>query len=309
MSKENQLLTYGMIGNCEVRAIDETARTAEFVAATETGVDTWSGKEYLKMSGARLQRYRSNPVVLDAHDRYSADAIVGRADVKIEGKQLAAKVTFATTTRAESVWQLVKGGFLRALSVGFMPDANRIQRLSEGEVSGEGEDEIKGPARIVKGWELYEISVVPVPADANALRRALQSGDSELLRSLTNIIERLTTGVERNSDMEEKDNKTPENPSPENKGAEKPETRQPSEIERRALDIRAVAPRGMERLADELVASGATVDEACKRFLKELQGAAPPAGTPEPKQPEKQGEQKRTVKDIGDDELTRALLG
>lgn len=166
-------LTRRDLADVQVRSVDEKKRSVQFVAATEKGVRTYSGLEYLRMAGARLQRYRANPVVIDGHDRSRVGAIVGRADVKVEGRELLATVTFAETARAEEAWQLAKGGFLRALSVGFIPNRERTVELRDGETDGAGETQIKGPAKVVKEWELFEISVVPVPADAGALARGL----------------------------------------------------------------------------------------------------------------------------------------
>jgi len=55
---------------------------------------------------------------------------------------------------------------------------------------------------------------------------------------------------------------------------------------RQALDveIRAIAPRGMERLADSLVLERVTVAKARKRFLAELRKNLPSVGSPEPVQ-------------------------
>lgn len=308
---ENLIHTRGLVSDCTVRAIDEEKRTAEFVAATENGVMTWGGIEYLKMSGAKLTRFRKNPVVLDAHDSYSGGSVIGNADVKVESKNLVARVRFATTTRAEEIWQLVKDGFLRALSIGFLPYQQTIKRLAEGETDGEGEDMITGPARIIRSWELYEISVVPVPADPDAVRRA--SLDSGVLASLmaalgyTHIDTRLL-GAEKEPIMAEKNEKPEAAPAP--KGEERTvavvEMQTPEDI-LRVQTIRALAPRGMEKLADKLVVENVTVEVACKRFLDALAVEAPPVGTPEPKQPDPKA--KRTLADVDTRALAETLLG
>lgn len=164
----------GILEGVAVRSIDEKTRTITYVAATENGVRTYSGMEYLRMAGARLKRYRSNPVVLDTHNRFEVGAIIGRAKVTIEGRELIAEVTYATTDRAETAWQLAKGDFVRTLSVGFIPNRTKMRVLQDGETDGEGDSQIQGPAIVQKEWELFEISVVPVPADPNALRRMLE---------------------------------------------------------------------------------------------------------------------------------------
>jgi len=178
--------------DCEVRAIDTEKRQATFVAATENGVLTWNGREHLRMSGASLKRYRRNPVVLDAHNRYSAEFAVGTAEIKIEGRELIAVVTYASTDRAETIWQLVQDKVIRTVSVGFLPDSRRTVRLAEGEEDVETRDgkpdeasRIKGPATVIKGWELFEISMVPVPADPDAVRREIEEWVREFGGDLT----------------------------------------------------------------------------------------------------------------------------
>ena len=63
----------------ETRKADDGS--VEFVAATEQPVQTYFGPEVLRISdrSVNLKRYRSNPVILDTHDRYGIGSIVGRA--------------------------------------------------------------------------------------------------------------------------------------------------------------------------------------------------------------------------------------
>lgn len=146
------------------RSIDEEARTATFVAATERPVEMWGGVEVLRMAGARLDRFVKNPVVLDCH--FHGD-VVGRAVASVEGRRLLAVVTFARTERAEELWGLVRDGFLRSVSVGYRVLGTR--EIKAGAFNGEGEARVEGPAVIVDQWELCEISLVPLPADEDAL--------------------------------------------------------------------------------------------------------------------------------------------
>jgi hypothetical protein len=69
-------------------------------------------------------------------------------------------------------WQLVKAGHVRAVSVGYNVNPEKVTRLREGEVDGEGESQVRGPASVVNEWTLLEVSNVPVPADADAVRRS-----------------------------------------------------------------------------------------------------------------------------------------
>jgi len=312
-----------LLDEVEVREIDEDARKATFVAATENGVDTALGREYLRMPGIKLQRYRKNPVVLDAHNRWTAGAVIGKAAVKVKGRELMAEITFATTRRADEVWQLVVGGFLKALSVGFIPDRSKVLDLGEGETDGEGATLIQGPARVVKSWVLFELSVVPVPADADALRRSFLHGDDagllSAMHSLVNGLQRLEAGVkrEKETDMAEQNEQGKE----EARAAEAPAKTTPQApvgtqeeettraIEATARQIRAIAPRGMETFADGLVTEGVDVPTARARIREELAKRSQPAGTQEPEQPTKDDKPKLQVKDVSDSAFARALCG
>lgn len=328
----------GIFEDVTVRGIDEKARSATFVAATETGVRSYYGREYLRMAGARLQRYRSNNVVLDAHNRYEVGAIIGKAEVKIdaENRQLLATITFAETDRAETVWQLVKGGFVKALSVGFIPDESKTVRLEEGQTDGEGDNQVQGPARVVKAWELFEISVVPVPADPNALRRMLER-NVDFLRNFTPEPKEDVTMAGEN-----KDNKTqaqPANPpaDPAKPGDELASERAAREAKAQAetakaradvavhlrAQVDAVIPATHKHraLADQMVLEGKPFEEIRAAVLKADAEGKEAVGTAEPAEivPTKGGTdaggkgdgaeraEPKSLKDVDDELLLRSF--
>lgn len=306
----------------EVRVIDEDQRRATFIAATENGVQTWQGLEYLRMSGVQLQRYRRNPVVLDTHDRWTAGAVIGRAAVKVNitTRALEAEVTFAETDRADEIWQLVKSGFVRAVSVGFIADDARVVELMEGEIDGEGDSEIVGPARVIKSWELYEISIVPVPADSEALRRSFLHGENIKLapvaQSILNILERLVLpSAGKDKDMaEEKKADAKENVAElkavEMQGfVEDSETRALRVERERAETIRAIAPKDLSDLAEDLILESISLDDARKRFQEARAKRTPAVGTPEPKGPEAKSKTRGKIESVSERDLTAAILG
>jgi HK97 family phage prohead protease len=269
------------------------------------------------MAGVKLTRYRKNPVVLDTHNRWSAGSVIGRAEIRVEGKELLAVVTFAETTAAEEVWKLVKGGFIRALSVGFIP--SKVQRVAEGEVSGEGADQVNGPARIVTDWELYEISVVPVPADADALRRGLlglPEGVLEFLLGERNMAKDKSQESAPVVPAETSVSEAPQKPA--ERAAPKGETLAPvvpTEIEALARNIRAICPKGCEQIAERCIVEGKSLDDARKALLEEYTKRSTPVGTTEPKQPESEkkpeerGAAPTKIEDVPDDVLMRSLCG
>ena len=96
-----------------------------------------------------LENFMNNPVVLNGHQYTDSTETIGRVDALMQDDDcLEGKVRFAVeeNPKAEVIFDLYKGGFLNAFSVGFMPkeDAN----------------------------ELLELSAVSVPANAMALAKA-----------------------------------------------------------------------------------------------------------------------------------------
>jgi HK97 family phage prohead protease len=145
---------------------DDDDRIVSFVISTDT-VDR--DNDTIALDGWELDAFLKNPVVLWAHSR--TDPPIGRAvSVESGDGRLTAQVEFATTPQAEEIYQLVRGGFINATSVGFRP------------IDWEFNDEREGIDFLRQ--ELTEFSVVPVPANAEALISASASGaDLEVLRS------------------------------------------------------------------------------------------------------------------------------
>lgn len=138
------------------KAVDETARTIEFVVSTGTrdrDGDTVDPK------GWRLDAYQRNPVVLWAHDA-SQPPVAKALRIGVDGGALKALAQFPdaeTYAFADTVFRLYAGGYLSAVSAGFMPGAAEPFEA----------DGIKG-YRITE-QELWEFSAVPIPANPDAL--------------------------------------------------------------------------------------------------------------------------------------------
>lgn len=130
-------------------------RTIEFVASTD-GVDRYGE---IVAQDWNLDAFQKNPVFLWAHKR--DELPIGSVDAtKIESGKLIARVRFAgadVNPRAEQVYQAYKQGFMRAVSVGFMPSDARVELHDGVEVF------------VLSGNELRELSAVPVPGNADAL--------------------------------------------------------------------------------------------------------------------------------------------
>jgi HK97 family phage prohead protease len=132
-------------------------RTLEFVGSTEK----WDRDDEIILSSAwMLDHYRQNPVVLFAHDHYQPP--IGKTTsvgVNKDG-ELKFKVKFAEPEVygfADTVYKLYKNGYMNAVSVGLMP--------LEWEYGKSAEE----PYRVITKAELYELSMVPVGANPEAL--------------------------------------------------------------------------------------------------------------------------------------------
>ena len=148
----------------EIKAIDDNARTIDFVISTAS-VDRMG--DTIAVDGWKLENFRKNPVVLWAHD--SSMMPVGKAsNVRIEDGKLKARAEFMPreiSGFANAVYEATKAGFLSATSVGFAP---LKYAFSEEPGRKYGIDFIE--------QELLEFSIVPIPANAEALIEARSAG-------------------------------------------------------------------------------------------------------------------------------------
>ncbi len=150
-----------------LRSIDEQARTIEFVASTESQ-DRYG--DVIRVAGWKLDAYKKNPVFMFAHR--SDEPPIGKCvEIHTESNPpaLVQKIEFAnaaTFAFADTIFNLYKGGFLNAVSVGFMPLEMQPFVDLEGNMTGYE----------FTSQELLELSAVPIPANADCLARAVQKG-------------------------------------------------------------------------------------------------------------------------------------
>lgn len=119
------------------------------IASTEA---TDRDGEVIKQSGWDLSNFNRNPVLMLMHN-YQEFPVGKITDIGIEGGKLTFKAIFTEATqKAIEAYALVKEGILSAFSVGFIPR----------------EYDPNNNAVITKA-ELLEISLVPVPANPDAI--------------------------------------------------------------------------------------------------------------------------------------------
>jgi len=113
--------------------------------------------EIIDQTGWNLKEYMTNPVILFGHDQYTP-AIGQMLELGLDGNgNLAGVMKFAVEEfeLAKTIFNLYKGKFMRAFSVGFRNEKYEYN---------EDEDML-----VLKENTLYELSCVNVPANAMAL--------------------------------------------------------------------------------------------------------------------------------------------
>lgn len=134
----------------------------EFVASDES-VDRMG--DIIRVSGWELGNYKRNPIVLFQHQASNPVGISTK--VWIDGKKLMSRIKLAaegTSPFIDTLRKLLEQRIIRAVSVGFgvTKQPNYLR--------DESNDRITGLEFV--GQELHEISLVSIPANANALAMA-----------------------------------------------------------------------------------------------------------------------------------------
>jgi len=158
----------GLQLNTPAEVADLDNRTLRFTISTSSPDRE---KDIVSVGGWKLDAYKQNPVVLWAHD-YRQPPIAKAVDVQVIGDRLVASAEFVPkeiSPFADSIYQLIKAGFLKGTSVGFRP----LKWALNSERGGMDFHE----------QELLEFSITPVPAHPDALIEARDAGiDVEPLR-------------------------------------------------------------------------------------------------------------------------------
>ncbi|WP_156680063.1 prohead protease/major capsid protein fusion protein [Sphingomonas profundi] len=145
---------------------DATARTVEAVLSAGTAVRRYYFTEELEISADAIDLARVTGGVcplLDTHNQYQLDGVIGRIlSVRIEGGQLIGVLQFADTEAGRAIETRVSAGELRAISIGY--------RVTRWQITAT--DDTDHETWRAVAWELLEASLVPVPADPNAVVRS-----------------------------------------------------------------------------------------------------------------------------------------
>lgn len=179
---------------------------ATFIASTATS-DRYG--DVVDQATWKLDAYRQNPVIQVDHD-YRAEATVGRAtSAEVMDGALVIEVQWGKGARAQDVAQKVADGLLNAVSVGFVP--GRATRRSE--LPDDDPYYAENPYGMAYyDNELLEVSVVAVPANAEAL--AQRSAGALSGADLDALAERVTHRLIAAGALARSSNPVPAPPSP-----------------------------------------------------------------------------------------------
>jgi hypothetical protein len=152
----------------QIRAIDENSRTVELSFSSELSYDRWYGPEILSHDEGAIDLTRLLDVgtVLFTHGRDPnfGRIPIGKIDkawVETEEHKGKAQVTFDDDEGSDKIFQKIKKGMLKGVSVGY--SVSSWEEVLAGKTSSNGR--FTGPAYIALKWEPLEISIEPTPAD------------------------------------------------------------------------------------------------------------------------------------------------
>jgi len=183
MKREKPKLGLPLFRDGTISVDNAESRTATFIASNEEP-DRYG--DIIRTEGWDLDNFLKNPVLLFGHK--SRELPIGRVTKVAKDtleRRLIAEVEFVSkdiSEFADSVYKMVKAGFLNAVSVGFLPTKmpNDIKDPVSNQWTGYE----------FVGQELLELSVVPVPAvpGAIAIARSLSVDKEHVMRAMPDVL-------------------------------------------------------------------------------------------------------------------------
>lgn len=153
----------------------KAAEDGRMIASTP---DVDRDKDRVIATGARLDNFLKNPVLMYGHNYRDPWALIGKAaDLQVDAGGINFQPELREPANDSDPMTVIRAlwdqKLLRAASIGFNPT-----KWMENEVGG----------RDFVEWELLEISIVPIPANQNALRlaaKAIDGGSEDPITTFT----------------------------------------------------------------------------------------------------------------------------
>ena len=238
-------------------AVDDEARTVELAFSSEQPYERWWGVEILDHSpqSIRLGRLSSGGPLLMDHDARDHVGVI--ESVRIDADRVGrAVVRFGRSQRAEEVFQDVKDGIRRNVSVGYMIHKATLVEMRE-------DEEIYR----VTDWEPHEVSLVSVPADTSV-------GVGRAMEDPRTVEQDEQAETPKPQAIKELRVMTTETQAPDLAGIEQ---RAREGEHKRAADIIAIGEKyGLQSLASDAVRSGMPVGEFQAKAIEALSSRAKP---------------------------------
>lgn len=135
--------------------VDEDNRRVELSFSSEAEIERWFGYEVLSHSPGAMNAERLNDggALLVNHDWDDQVGVIESVRIDADRKGRAV-VRFGRSARADEIFQDVKDGIRRLVSVGYRVHEAKLTRTTD-----------EADVYTVTNWEPYEISIVSVPAD------------------------------------------------------------------------------------------------------------------------------------------------
>ena len=151
------------LGAGSIRAVEGEDNQRKFLLSfsSEEPYERFWGIEVLDHDEGAVDLNRLNDIgcLLFNHNR---DMVLGKIErAWIENRRGYAEVSFDEDEQAEIIYQKVRSGTLKGVSVGYRIDST--EEVAPGKTSADGR--FTGPCEIARKWWPYEISIVSVPAD------------------------------------------------------------------------------------------------------------------------------------------------
>jgi len=150
------------------KGIDQETRVVPASLSSEIEVPRWFGREVLvhDADSADLSRAAEGLPMLFGHNHESP---IGLAEnVRLDAGVLRADLRFSNNSKATEVWNDVREGFLKNISIGY-----QVRKWEENDL----DDIVR-----VTDWQLLEASVVTVPADASiGINRGQDNGEGKTM--------------------------------------------------------------------------------------------------------------------------------
>lgn len=162
--------------------LSEAEGLVEYIASDET-LDSY--REIIRASGWRFSRFEKNAPFLDSHNNERIGDVLGRVvDFGVQGKRLIETVKWAIDVPSNQMarigFEMTKAGYLRAVSVGFIPlrvvSPFNEQTVFMQQLTELGLDAQANVRAIYLEQEQVELSAVVIGANPNALARGYKAG-------------------------------------------------------------------------------------------------------------------------------------